>query len=60
MINEILSRKKVLIILDDVDELAQIENLLGKYDWFASGSRIIITTRDKHLLTTLGIGLSSL
>jgi hypothetical protein len=37
----------------------QIVNLLGKYNCFAAGSRIIITTRDKHLLTTLGIGLSS-
>jgi dephospho-CoA kinase len=59
MINEILCRKKVLIILDDVDELAQIENLLGKCDWFAPGSRIIVTTRDKHLLTSLGNGLST-
>ena len=59
MINETLCQKKVLIILDDVDELAQIENLLGKCDWFAPGSRIIVTTRDKHLLTSLGNGLST-
>jgi hypothetical protein len=59
MINEILSQKKVLIILDDVDESAQIVNLLGKHKCFVSGSRIIITTRDKRLLTTLGIGLST-
>ncbi|GMY20846.1 disease resistance protein RPV1-like, partial [Fagus crenata] len=58
-INEILSQKKVLIILDDVDESAQIVNLLGKHKCFVSGSRIIITTRDKRLLTTLGIGLST-
>jgi hypothetical protein len=37
-----------------VDKSKQIENLLGKCDWFASGSRVIITTRDKHLLATLG------
>jgi hypothetical protein len=59
MINEYLCRKKVLIILDDVDKLDQIEKLLGKCDWFASGSRIVITTRDKHLLTTFGNGLST-
>ena len=31
----------------------------GKCDCFASGSRIVITTRDKHLLTTFGNGLST-
>ena len=49
-----LHNKKVLLILDDVDKSKHIENLLEKCDWFASGSRVIITTRDKHLLTTLG------
>ncbi|KAJ9167286.1 hypothetical protein P3X46_021950, partial [Hevea brasiliensis] len=47
-----LSRKKVLVILDDVDELEQLELLIGKKDenWFGVGSRIILTTRDEHLL----------
>ncbi|GMY21480.1 disease resistance protein RPP5-like, partial [Fagus crenata] len=54
MINESLCRKRILIILDDVDKLDQVEKLLGKCDRFAFGSRIIITTRDKHLLATLG------
>ncbi|XP_030958329.1 disease resistance protein RPP5-like [Quercus lobata] len=59
MINESLCGKRVLVILDGVDELDQIENLLGRCDWFASGSRIIITTRDRHLLDTFGNGLST-
>ena len=59
IINESLCGKRVLIILDGVDELDQIEKLLGRCDWFASGSRIIITTRDKHLLATFGNGLST-
>ncbi|KAF5469442.1 hypothetical protein F2P56_013517 [Juglans regia] len=42
--------KRVLLILDDVDELVQIEKLAGDRDWFGSGSRIIITTRDRCLL----------
>ncbi|KAG6675461.1 hypothetical protein I3842_15G103300 [Carya illinoinensis] len=45
-----LCSKKVLLILDDVDELVQLEALAGAPDWFGSGSRIIITTRDQHLL----------
>ena len=52
-IMEKLLHKKILLILDDVDKLVQVENLLGKCNWFASGSRIIITTREKKLLSTL-------
>ena len=50
MINEILSLKRFLIILDDVDNTYQIETLLGQCDCFASGSRIIMTRRYKSLL----------
>ncbi|KAK4583266.1 hypothetical protein RGQ29_026165 [Quercus rubra] len=54
MIKEMLHGKRILLILDDVDKSKQIENLLGKYDWFASGSKVLITTRDRHLLNYLG------
>ena len=54
MIKERLSFMRILLVLDDVDKWIQIENLLGGCDWFASGSKIIITTRDKHLAATLG------
>ncbi|XP_030926682.1 disease resistance-like protein DSC1 isoform X2 [Quercus lobata] len=54
MIVEMLLRKRILVILDDVDKTKQIENLFGNYDWFASGSRVLITTRDRHLLDNLG------
>ena len=54
MIMERLSFKKILLVLDDVDKWVHIENLLGGCDWFAFGSKIIITTRNKHLVATLG------
>ncbi|XP_023879326.1 disease resistance protein RPV1-like [Quercus suber] len=54
VIKERLRSKRFLLVLDDVNESKQIENLLGKHDWLVSGSRVIITTRDEHLLTTLG------
>ncbi|XP_065854303.1 disease resistance protein RUN1-like isoform X2 [Euphorbia lathyris] len=57
-INEIrvrLRHKRVLIILDDVDQLEQLKTLAGMHDWFGSGSRIIITTRDEHLLKFHGV-----
>ncbi|KAL4634358.1 hypothetical protein ACB092_04G194000 [Castanea dentata] len=50
---ERLHRKRILIVLDNVEELNEIEFFLENCDRFTSGSRIIITTRDKHLLDTL-------
>ncbi|KAF5469612.1 hypothetical protein F2P56_013671 [Juglans regia] len=55
MIKHRLPSKRVLLILDGVDHLNQLETLAGGHDWFGEGSRIIITTRDQHLLTTHGV-----
>ncbi|PWA65369.1 NBS-LRR resistance-like protein RGC597 [Artemisia annua] len=49
-IKSMLGRSNVLVILDDVDHLDQLEALAGSHNWFGGGSRIIITTRDEHLL----------
>ncbi|XP_042960982.1 disease resistance protein RPV1-like [Carya illinoinensis] len=46
-----LCYKRVLLILDDVDDWEQLKALARNRDWFGSGSRIIITTRDKNLLS---------
>eukprot|EP01018_Ginkgo_biloba_P036452 Gb_16271 [translate_table: standard] len=40
---------RALLILDDVDDKKQLEALHGD-QWFGGGSRVIITTRDKHIL----------
>ncbi|KAH9782157.1 ADP-ribosyl cyclase/cyclic ADP-ribose hydrolase [Citrus sinensis] len=45
-----LQRKKVLLIIDDVADVEQLQRLVGRRDWFGSGSRILITTRDRQLL----------
>ena len=50
VIKKVLDSMKVLIVLDDVDHPQQLEDLAGNHNWFGPGSRIIITTRDKHLL----------
>ena len=44
--------KKILLTLDDIDDLKQLEKLAGGHNWFGPGSRIIITTRNKSLLET--------
>ncbi|KAK3416274.1 hypothetical protein EUGRSUZ_H01726 [Eucalyptus grandis] len=51
-----LCRKRVLLLLDDVNDIKQLNALAGECEWFGKGSRIIITTRDSHLLTVLGMG----
>ncbi|RDX60607.1 TMV resistance protein N, partial [Mucuna pruriens] len=50
-----LQQKKVLLVLDDVDQLEQLKVLAGEFDWFGPGSIIIITTRNTHLLATHGV-----
>ncbi|XP_056173308.1 disease resistance protein L6-like [Syzygium oleosum] len=47
--------KKVLILLDDVDDDDQLKALAGNHNWFSSGSRIIITTRNKSILENAGV-----
>ncbi|XP_056176254.1 disease resistance protein RUN1-like [Syzygium oleosum] len=47
--------KKVLVLLDDVDIVLQLKHLAGNRDWFSSGSRIIITTRNKSILEEVGV-----
>ncbi|XP_068343855.1 disease resistance protein RUN1-like isoform X2 [Pyrus communis] len=48
-----LGNLRVLVIVDGVDSVKQLEALAIKRDSFGPGSRIIITTRDKHLLEIL-------
>lgn len=50
-----LGRKKILLVLDDVDAQIQLEALAGAFSWFGKGSRIVITTRDEHVLIRHGI-----
>nr|XP_048320482.1 disease resistance-like protein DSC1 isoform X1 [Ziziphus jujuba var. spinosa] len=45
-----LRRKKVLLVLDDVDSSIQLDALVEGYDQLAPGSRIIVTTRNVQVL----------
>ena len=49
-LKDILCNKRVLLVLDDVNTLDQLNALCGSHQWFGSGSRIIITTRDMNIL----------
>ncbi|KAM7528418.1 hypothetical protein LguiB_031828 [Lonicera macranthoides] len=52
-IEEAVGKKKVIIVLDDVDDKYQFDKLVGKCNLFGAGSRIIVTTRNKGLLDTI-------
>lgn len=52
-----LRHKKVLIVLDDVDDLEIVKTLVGQTAWFGFGSRIIVITQDKQLLKAHSIDL---
>jgi hypothetical protein len=55
MIQERLRGRRVLIVLDDVDQLEQLNVIARSRDWFGVGSRIIVTTRDEHMLRVLQV-----
>ena len=50
LIKDGLCNKKVLLVLDNVDFWHQLKFLVGERSWYGPGSRIIITTREKHIL----------
>ncbi|ESQ46669.1 hypothetical protein EUTSA_v10000695mg, partial [Eutrema salsugineum] len=52
---ERLRDHKVLIILDDVNNIKQLEALANETTWFGPGSKIIVTTENKDLLQQHGI-----
>ncbi|GKD35427.1 Toll/interleukin-1 receptor domain-containing protein [Tanacetum coccineum] len=52
LIKSRLCCSNVLILLKDVDDSKQLEVLAGSHKWFGDASRIIVTTRDEHVLRT--------
>ncbi|XP_059639342.1 disease resistance protein L6-like [Cornus florida] len=55
VIKNIFRTKKVLVVLDDVIERSQFSWLVGKHDWFGSGSRIIVTSKDRNVLDDIKV-----
>ncbi|XP_074375107.1 disease resistance protein Roq1-like [Apium graveolens] len=57
LVKRILRFKKALVVLDDLDKSSCSEFLARHHNLFSAGSRIVITTRDIHLINQLKIDL---
>ncbi|XP_061996749.1 disease resistance protein RUN1-like isoform X3 [Rosa rugosa] len=55
IIRRFCHHKKVLLILDDVSHPDHLNFLAAKQEWFGIGSRVVITTRNEHLLIKHGV-----
>uniref|UniRef100_A0A1J3FJB4 TMV resistance protein N n=2 Tax=Noccaea caerulescens TaxID=107243 RepID=A0A1J3FJB4_NOCCA len=47
--------KRVLLVIDDVEDIAQLDSVAIDFSCFGPGSRIIITCRNTHLLKQIGV-----
>ncbi|KAB2637386.1 TIR-NBS-LRR disease resistance protein [Pyrus ussuriensis x Pyrus communis] len=55
LVGERFRRLRVLVIVDDVDDVKQLRELAGNCHYFGPGSRIIITTRIERVLKEFAI-----
>nr|GEV37759.1 NB-ARC domains-containing protein [Tanacetum cinerariifolium] len=55
VIKKRMACKRILLVLDDVDDDQQLEALAGSPTWFCPGSLIIFTGKDKQLLRSHGV-----
>ncbi|TMW86311.1 hypothetical protein EJD97_021593, partial [Solanum chilense] len=56
-IKSVVHGKRVLVVLDDIDEVDQLAAIVGMRDCFYLGSKIIVTTRHIELLRACKIEL---
>ncbi|CAJ2660038.1 unnamed protein product [Trifolium pratense] len=57
IVHKRLRNRKFLVVLDNVDLLEQVEELTINPELLGKGSRMIITTRDMHILRVFGARL---
>ncbi|TQD88246.1 hypothetical protein C1H46_026127 [Malus baccata] len=57
LVGERFRRLKILVIFDDVDNVKQLHELARSRHSFGPGSRIIITTRNEHVLKEFAVDM---
>ncbi|KAM5573258.1 hypothetical protein ABKV19_013010 [Rosa sericea] len=55
VIKKRLRGRRVFVVIDDVNQMEQLSKLAIDRDSFGPGSRVLITTRDEHLLVQLPV-----
>ena len=55
LIRRRLRHEKALLILDNVDQVEQLEKIGVHCEWLGAGSRIVIISRDEHILKEYGV-----
>ncbi|AES65465.2 putative TIR domain, winged helix-turn-helix DNA-binding domain-containing protein [Medicago truncatula] len=55
LIRHRLCHERALLILDNVDQVEQLEKIDVHLEWLGAGSRIIIISRDEHILKKYGV-----
>ncbi|KAG2283702.1 hypothetical protein Bca52824_054922 [Brassica carinata] len=53
---EKLKRKKVLVVIDNVDRSVQLDAMMKESPWFGPGSRVVIAVQDRDVLEAHRIG----
>ncbi|CAH2066985.1 unnamed protein product [Thlaspi arvense] len=54
-IKRMIQHRKVLLVADGVNDINHLKGIVKDSSWFGPGSRIIVTTRDRSLLTQCGV-----
>lgn len=55
IIKQRLCSRRVLVVLDDLSHRDQLKTLAREREWFGSGSRVVITTKDVDLLKEINV-----
>ncbi|RID76305.1 LOW QUALITY PROTEIN: hypothetical protein BRARA_B03284, partial [Brassica rapa] len=53
---EKLKRKKVLVVIDNVDRSVQLDAMMKESQWFGPGSRVVVAVQDRDVLEAHRIG----
>lgn len=54
-IKDMIRHRKVLLVADGVDGIKQLKGIIKEASWFGPGSRVIVITKDRSLLTQCGV-----
>ncbi|KAL1217638.1 Disease resistance protein CHS1 [Cardamine amara subsp. amara] len=54
-IKEMMGHRKVLLVADGVDDIKQLKSIIKDASWFGPGSRVIVITQNRYLLTECGV-----